>query len=118
MGRGIAQQCAVSGIEVILVDVSQMALDRALRAISNSIERQVARSQLASAEKDAILTRITSTTDYRKISGCQMIIEAVTEDVGVKRQILSRVEESTSANEIIATNTSSLSVTELAASPP
>ena len=115
MGRGIAQQCAQSGLEVILVDASEVAVDRGMLAISNNLERQVLRSKLDFAEQNAVLARITSTTDYSKISGCQLIIEAVTEDLGLKQQILSRLEDCALENEVIATNTSSLSVTELAA---
>jgi len=113
MGGGIAQVCAMKGLEVVMVDVSEAALDRGLSAISASLERLCKKEVLSCAEKVAALGRIAATTDYSMIGDCELVIEAATENLKLKKDILRKLDENIARGALIATNTSSLSVTEL-----
>ncbi|CAG4885127.1 3-hydroxybutyryl-CoA dehydrogenase [Georgfuchsia toluolica] len=115
MGNGIAQVCAMVGIEVTMLDVSDEAAGRGLNTISASLDRLVKKDKLLLAQKNEILARIFCTTDYAAINDCCLVIEAATENLDLKKRILKQIDAKVSKEVIIATNTSSLSVTELAA---
>jgi 3-hydroxybutyryl-CoA dehydrogenase len=115
MGNGIAQICAAAGLDVIMVDVSQQALERGLKTIGGSLDRQVRKGTLDDLGKQAVLQRIRSTTAYEDLSGADLVIEAATERRDLKLSILKQVEALVGDDVVIATNTSSISITELAA---
>ncbi|GLO45187.1 3-hydroxybutyryl-CoA dehydrogenase [Pseudomonas putida] len=116
MGNGIAQVCAVAGYQVLLVDVSDAALERGVATLSKNLERQVSKGTLDADKAAAARTRIRTSTDYTQLSGAQLVIEAATENLQLKQRILQQVAANVAADCLIATNTSSLSVTQLAAS--
>jgi 3-hydroxybutyryl-CoA dehydrogenase len=115
MGNGIAQTCATSGIDVVMVDVAEAAVLRGLAAITTSLERLVKREKIALADKDAALGRIHGTTDYHALRPCDLVIEAATESVELKLRILKQIDGLARPGTIVATNTSSISITQLAA---
>ncbi|NIF27050.1 3-hydroxybutyryl-CoA dehydrogenase [Pantoea sp. Tr-811] len=116
MGNGIAQVCAVAGYQVLLVDVSQAALERGVATLGKNLERQVSKGTLDAERAAAAKTRIRTSTDYAELATAQLVIEAATENLALKQRILQQVAANVGADCLIATNTSSLSVTELAAS--
>ncbi|MEX5502419.1 3-hydroxybutyryl-CoA dehydrogenase [Pseudomonas putida] len=116
MGNGIAQVCAVAGYQVLLVDVSDAALERGVATLSKNLERQVSKGTLDADKSAAAKTRIRTSTDYAQLSSAQLVIEAATESLQLKQRILQQVAANVAADCLIATNTSSLSVTQLAAS--
>jgi len=117
MGNGIAHVFAQNGFEVTLVDVDSSALDKALATISKNLDRQVAKGTLTEAEKTATLNRIHPMTDLREgVSSADMIVEAATENVVLKLKIFADVDQFAPANAVLATNTSSISITKIAAS--
>ncbi|MFJ7007843.1 3-hydroxybutyryl-CoA dehydrogenase [Pseudomonas putida] len=116
MGNGIAQVCAVAGYQVLLVDVSDAALERGVATLSKNLERQVSKGTLDADKAAAAKTRIRTSTDYAQLSSAQLVIEAATESLQLKQRILQQVAANVAADCLIATNTSSLSVTHLAAS--
>jgi len=116
MGNGIAQICAAAGMQVVMVDVSDAALARGMGAMGTSLERLVKKEKLKAAERDALLARVRTTTDYAQLSAADLVIEAATEKLDVKRQILRQADALLRPESILATNTSSISITELAAS--
>ncbi|MBK4995735.1 3-hydroxybutyryl-CoA dehydrogenase [Pseudomonas sp. S37] len=116
MGNGIAQVCAVAGYQVLLVDVSDAALERGVATLSKNLERQVSKGTLDADKAAAAKTRIRTSTDYSQLGTAQMVIEAATENLQLKQRILQQVVANVAADCLIATNTSSLSVTQLAAS--
>ncbi len=115
MGNGIAQVCAASGLNVTMVDVHDAALDRGMATITASLDKLIKKEKLSSAERDAILARIGRTTDYAQLADADIVIEAATENLELKRKILRQVDALLPPGAILATNTSSLSITELAA---
>ena len=115
MGNGIAQVCAASGIDVVMVDVSDEAVARGMKTISGSLDRLVKKEKISAAQKDAVFARIKSTTNYADIAQSQMVIEAATENLPVKLRILKQIEENVAEDAIVATNTSSISITQMAA---
>jgi len=115
MGTGIAHVCALKGMDVRLVDISAEALPKALEAIDQNIGRQVRRGVVSDADRKAAIKRISTGTDYAIFADCDMVIEAATENEEVKRTILKNLFPHLKADAIIATNTSSISVTRLAA---
>ena len=116
MGNGIAQVCAVAGYQVLLVDVSDAALERGVATLSKNLERQVSKGTLGADKAAAAKTRIRTSTDYAQLSSAQLVIEAATESLQLKQRILQQVAANVTNDCLIATNTSSLSVTQLAAS--
>lgn len=116
MGNGIAQVCAVAGYQVLLVDVSDAALERGVATLSKNLERQVNKGTLDADNAAATKARIRTSTDYSQLNGAQLVIEAATENLQLKQRILQQVAANVAADCLIATNTSSLSVTQLAAS--
>jgi 3-hydroxybutyryl-CoA dehydrogenase len=115
MGNGIAQALAVTGIPVVMVDVAQAAVDKGLATIGKSLDRLVAKDKLSQTDRNAALARIKGSTDYEALKGAQLAIEAATENPEIKRAILKQLDALLAPEAIIATNTSSISITELAA---
>jgi 3-hydroxybutyryl-CoA dehydrogenase len=115
MGNGIAQACAVSGIDVVMVDVAQAAVDKGLATIGKSLDRLVAKDKMSEADKAAALARIKGSTSYDDLKTAQLVIEAATENHGLKNKILQQLDGLLAPEVIIATNTSSISITQLAA---
>ena len=116
MGNGIAQICAVAGYQVLLVDVAEAALERGVATLSKNLERQVNKGTLDAERASAAKARISTSTDYAQLSTAQLVIEAATENLQLKQRILQQVAANVAPDCLIATNTSSLSVTQLAAS--
>jgi 3-hydroxybutyryl-CoA dehydrogenase len=115
MGNGIAQVSAAAGLQVVMVDVSDAALSRGLDAIAGSLERLVKKDKLKPAERDALMARVRTTTEYAELSTADLVIEAATENLEIKRGILKRADELLRPDSMLATNTSSISITTLAA---
>jgi len=115
MGNGIAQVCATHSLEVTLIDVNDAALERGIYNITNSLERMVKKGMLSENDLVQAMRRITVSTDYQKLLNLDLVIEAATENQSLKEKILHEVDRLVSKETIIATNTSSLSITKLAA---
>lgn len=115
MGNGIAQVCALAGINVTLIDISDEALAKGLSALTSNLDRQLRKETITVAEKQGALARISLSTDYAALNGAELVIEAATENLELKKRILKRIDDTVSGDCVIATNTSSLSITELAA---
>jgi 3-hydroxybutyryl-CoA dehydrogenase len=115
MGHGIAQACATSGLDVVLVDIQESAVLHGLAAVATSLDRLMKKDKLTAEDKDAALGRIHGTTDYDALSDCDLIVEAATENPRIKDQILKDVDARAKPEAILASNTSSISVTKLAA---
>jgi 3-hydroxybutyryl-CoA dehydrogenase len=115
MGNGIAQACAVAGIDVVMVDVAQQAVDRGVAAIASSLERLQKKDRITADAQTAALARVRGSTDYAGLADCQLVIEAATENLELKLRILKQADGLASAGTILATNTSSISITSLAA---
>ena len=118
MGAGIAQVCAVAGINVTLFDKQEDALARGVKSIERSLERIVKKGNLTEAEKQAALGRIATATAKEALSGAETVVEAVFETLAVKQTVWAELAEVVSDRALLATNTSSLSVTEIAAGVP
>ena len=115
MGNGISQALAVAGLSVVMTDVAAAQLERATGAISGSLDRLVRKEKMTEAEKAAAMGRIATTTDTGAISGCDLVIEAATENIDLKLKIFRQLDEAARKDAVIATNTSSISITRLAA---
>ena len=115
MGNGIAQACATAGLRAVMVDVAEAAIERGMAAIGASLERLVKKERVTAEDKAAALKRIEGTTDYALLSSCDFIVEAATENEEVKKQILVKADAVARPGVIIASNTSSISITKLAA---
>jgi 3-hydroxybutyryl-CoA dehydrogenase len=115
MGNGIAQACATAGLQAVMVDVAEAAVQRGLSAINASLDRMLKKEKITPADRSAALKRIDATTNYDALKDCDLIIEAATESEEVKQRILKKVDELARPGVIIASNTSSISITKLAA---
>ena len=115
MGRGIAQVSAQAGLAVVLVDVTDAALNQGLAAIAASLDRMVDKGKLGAGDRAATLARITLSTSYADLAQAGLVIESATENPAVKMQILRQLEATVAPGAVIATNTSSISITQLAA---
>ncbi len=115
MGNGIAQMCAVSGLDVVLVDIADAALQKGMATVSGSLDRLVKKEKMNAADKAAALARIQTSTDYAAFKGVQIVIEAATENYELKLKILKQVDAVVAPEVILASNTSSISITQLAA---
>jgi len=115
MGSGIAHVSALSGFDVRLLDIDETRLSGALEKIDRDMRRQVARGKIAESDVDAAMKRISTSTDYAIFDACDIVVEAATEDESIKREILKTLVPHLSESAIIATNTSSISITRLAA---
>ncbi|HSW08952.1 3-hydroxybutyryl-CoA dehydrogenase [Aquabacterium sp.] len=115
MGNGIAQACAVRGLSVVMVDINDAAVQRGVGTVSASLDRLIKKDKMTAADKDAALARIQGSTNYEDLKAAQLVIEAATENQALKIKILGQLDALLPAETIIATNTSSISITQLAA---
>jgi 3-hydroxybutyryl-CoA dehydrogenase len=115
MGNGIAQACAAVGLDVVMVDISQEALTRGLNTISGSLDRLVRKDKLTEAQKNDVLGRIKTETSIAGLKGVDIVIEAATENLDLKLKLLKDVDAMLPPETLLASNTSSISITKLAA---
>jgi 3-hydroxybutyryl-CoA dehydrogenase len=115
MGNGIAQACAAAGVGVVMVDVAQAAIDRGLAAVDASLGRLQKKDKITAEARAATLARIRGTTDYGALAGTGLIIEAATENLDLKLRILRDTDKVAGGDTLLASNTSSISITALAA---
>jgi 3-hydroxybutyryl-CoA dehydrogenase len=115
MGSGIAHVCALAGYDVRVVDVDRASLDRGIGVIESNLARQVSRAKVSEDARRAALARIHSGSDYAEFRGCDIVIEAAVEKEAVKRDIFKTLIPNLKPDALIATNTSSISITRLAA---
>ncbi len=116
MGNGIAHVFARGGYGVILCDVEQRFLDRGMETITKNLDREVAKSKIAAADKAAALGRIESVLDRAKLGACDFVIEAATEKFEIKAEIFRDLDRVCRPEVILASNTSSISITKLGSS--
>src|SRR4028118_161220 len=117
MGNGIAHVFAQNGFKVNLVDISQEQLDKAFSTISKNLDRQIAKATLTEDVKQATLLNLTSSTSIAEgVMNAELIVEAATESIDLKMRIFQQLDELAPADCILATNTSSISITKIAAS--
>lgn len=114
MGSGIVENAAVKGLEVVVYDISQPQLDKSLKNITRNLEKSVAKGRMQESEKDAALSRIQTATDLSLCHDADVIIEAVAEHKEIKVDIMKNVEKYAKEDAVIASNTSSISITSLA----
>ena len=115
MGNGIAQACAVSGVNVVMVDISDAAVAKGLATVSGSLDRLIKKEKITEADKAAALSRIKTSTSYDDLKVAQLVIEAATENYDLKVKIVKQLDGMLAPEAIIASNTSSISITKLAA---
>jgi 3-hydroxybutyryl-CoA dehydrogenase len=115
MGNGIAQTAASSGFEVVMCDVKSEFVERGLQNISKSLDRFVKKETLTEAEKHEQLNRIKASTDLVDLNNCSLIVEAANENFDTKKQIFQRLDDIADSDAILASNTSSISITKIAA---
>jgi 3-hydroxybutyryl-CoA dehydrogenase len=115
MGNGIAQTAAASGFGVILCDLSESQLEKGLSNISKSLDRFVKKEAITEEQKKEILARIQGTSTVSELRGCDLIVEAATENFEIKKKIFEEVDKIAKPGCILATNTSSISITKIAA---
>ncbi len=116
MGRGVAQVCAASGFTVVLNDISEERLKAAKAEIESAFERQQERGQISAAERSERVVRIRLATDFAAFADCGLVIEAASENEDLKRKIFAQLSPVLRKDALLATNTSSISITRLAAS--
>jgi 3-hydroxybutyryl-CoA dehydrogenase len=115
MGNGIAHVAAQAGIDVVMLDVAEAALAKAIATITKNMDRQVQKGTLSAADKDASLARIKTTSDYAAFGDCDLVIEAATEREDLKLKIFATLTPHLRADALVASNTSSIPITRLAA---
>jgi len=115
MGAGIAQVGALAGLSVVMLDLDEKRVTKGRDAIAGGLERLVKKAKLSAADRDAALGRLRATTDYGALADGDFIVEAATEDEALKLKILRQVETAAKSDSILATNTSSISITKLGA---
>ncbi|VEI05131.1 3-hydroxybutyryl-CoA dehydrogenase [Kurthia zopfii] len=115
MGAGIAEVCATAGYQVFLCDTAQASLDAGFARITKNLEKNVAKERITTADKDATLARFTLITEMKNAVDVDLAIEAATENMAIKQSIFKQLDEIMPAHAILATNTSSMPITELAA---
>ena len=115
MGNGIAQTCAAAGLNVVMVDISDEAVAKGLATIAGSLDRMIKKDKITAADKAAILGRIKGSTLYSDFTAAQLVIEAATENYGLKVKIVQQLDALLAPEVLIASNTSSISITKLAA---
>jgi len=115
MGSGIAQACAVVGLDVVLVDVADTAVQKGIATVASSLERLLKKEKISAADKDAALARIKGSTQYEDLKAAHIVIEAATENYELKLKILAQADALLAPDVILASNTSSISITKLAA---
>jgi 3-hydroxybutyryl-CoA dehydrogenase len=115
MGNGIAQVSAAAGLQVVMIDVSDAAVQRGTAAVATSLDRLVKKEKLSAADRAATLGRIRGSTQYSDLGSVDLVIEAATENLDIKRRIMKQADEIMQPEAVLATNTSSISITALAA---
>ena len=115
MGAGIALVAARAGFRAVSFDMSEAALDRAAKQSADFLDKSVARGRLDGGRRDAVLASMSRTTKLGDLAECDLVIEAVFEDLAVKRELLGRLDAVCAEDAIFASNTSTLSITEIAA---
>jgi 3-hydroxybutyryl-CoA dehydrogenase len=115
MGNGIAQACAVAGIDAVMVDISDAAVQKGLATIAGSLDRLIKKEKMTEADKAAALARIKVSTRYEDLQAAQLVIEAATENYELKLKILRQADALLGPEVVLASNTSSISITKLAA---
>ena len=115
MGNGIAQAFAVAGVPVTMTDIGAAQLERGLKAVDGSLERLVKKDKMSAADKAAALARIETSTSLDAVRAADLVIEAATENLDLKLEIFGRIDQVAKAEAVVATNTSSISITRLAA---
>jgi 3-hydroxybutyryl-CoA dehydrogenase len=115
MGNGIAHTAAAAGFETALIDVSPEALDRGMTTINNNLQRGVDKGKMSAHDKNTILGRIEATSNIEMVAGADIVIEAIIESLTAKLQLFEKLDKLTSAECILASNTSSISITRIAA---
>ena len=115
MGHGIAQVCALNGVAVVMVDINAAAVQKGLAAVTSNLDRLLKKEKISAADKDAALARIQVGTDTAALQGAQLVIEAATENLELKIKILRQLDALLAPETVVATNTSSISITQLAA---
>ncbi len=115
MGSGIAQSCAVVGIDALILDVNAAALEKGVATISGSLDRLLKKEKITAEQKAAAMARVKTTQTLADLIACDYVIEAATENEGLKIKILKDLDATLKPETIIATNTSSISITQLAA---
>jgi len=116
MGNGISHVCALAGLDVVLLDVKADALAKAMATMGRNLDRQVGKDLISQSDKNAALARIATSTDYAAFAACDMVVEAATEKEEVKRAIYKTLTPYLKPSCMIASNTSSISITRLGAS--
>ncbi len=114
MGNGIAQVFAAKNFDVVMTDVSEAQLARGLATITKSCEKLVAKEKMTAKDRDDLLKRIATSTDLSALSDCDVVIEAATENVNLKLEIFRQLDQKVKKEAILATNTSSISITKIA----
>ena len=109
MGNGIAQACAVAGIDALMIDVADAALQKGVATIGASLERLVKKDKLTADARTAALARVATGTDYALLARADLVIEAATERLDLKLDILKKIDAIARENVIVASNTSSIS---------
>jgi 3-hydroxybutyryl-CoA dehydrogenase len=115
MGNGIAQACAVVGIPVVMVDISEAAVAKGIATVSGSLDRLLKKEKITEADKASALSKIQGSTRYEDLQDADLVIEAATENQDLKVKILKQLDALLAPDVIIASNTSSISITQLAA---
>ncbi|WP_429014240.1 3-hydroxybutyryl-CoA dehydrogenase [Comamonas sp. 4034] len=115
MGNGIAQTCAVAGLQVVMVDISDAAVQKGLATVGASLDRLIKKEKITEADKAAALARIKGSTSYDDLKAAQLVIEAATENYELKLKILKQVDDLLAPEVLLASNTSSISITQLGA---
>jgi len=116
MGNGIAHMSALSGLEVVLVDINAEILENGLATISKNMDRQVQKEKISASDKDSAIERISTSTEMIALADCEIVVEAATENLKIKTSIFKQLDEICKPNCILATNTSAISITEIASS--
>jgi 3-hydroxybutyryl-CoA dehydrogenase len=114
MGNGIAHVFAMSGYDVLLMDVEESFLDRAISIITKNLDRMIKKEKISEEQKKAALSRISKTVNIKDMAACDIVVEAATEDYALKQKIFSDLDSFCKKDAILATNTSSISVTQIA----
>ncbi|MEP6903581.1 MAG: 3-hydroxybutyryl-CoA dehydrogenase [Actinomycetota bacterium] len=115
MGNGIAQTAANAGFEVVMCDIKEDFVERGFQSIGKSLDRFIKKETMTEEKKAEILGRIKTTTNLEDLEDCTLIVEAATENFEIKKQLFEKLDEITSEETILATNTSSISITKIAA---
>ena len=114
MGNGIAQVAAQAGLAVTMIDIDQKAVDRGIQTLAKNLDRLVSKDKLSQADRDATVGRVKGSTSYADLKGADLVVEAATENLELKLKILKQIDEVTAEGTLLATNTSSISITQLA----